>query len=181
MTARQPGEGRQGAKVSPETGTMWRRQRNQRLPFSISLQHRTPMGEISLGKIRKKPAQQYEVLLSGEFWGAHDFWTEYLCMERNPDGSIALTSRARQILAEAGRYRKRGWLPATIRRKEVLGVFVVFGGGGGFGWGGGGWGGGGGGCLCGGVGFVGCCLVIGGWLGFGGWGGGVGPAVFAGR
>ena len=24
MTARQPGEGRQGAKVSPETGTMWR-------------------------------------------------------------------------------------------------------------------------------------------------------------
>ena len=24
MTAQQPGEGRQGAKVSPETGTMWR-------------------------------------------------------------------------------------------------------------------------------------------------------------
>ncbi len=121
MTARQPGEGRQGAKVSPETGTMWRRQCNQRLPFSISLQPARPFGEISLGKIRKKPAQQYEVLLSGEFWGAHDFWTEYLCMDRNKDGSITLTSRSREILAESGRYRKRGWLPATIRRKEVWG------------------------------------------------------------
>jgi hypothetical protein len=74
-----------------------------------------------LGKTRKKLAQQYEVLLSGEFWGAHDFWTEYLCMERNKDGNIAPTSRSRQILAEARRYQKRGWLPATIRRKEVWG------------------------------------------------------------
>ena len=41
-----------------------------------------------MGKARKKKAQPYEVLISGEFWGAHDFWTEYLCMERNPDGSI---------------------------------------------------------------------------------------------
>ena len=72
-----------------------------------------------MGKRRK--AEQYEVLLEGEFWGAHDTWTEYLCMERNKDGSITLTSRARQILAEAGRYKERGWLPATIRRKEVWG------------------------------------------------------------
>jgi hypothetical protein len=97
------------------------RQRNQRLPSSISPQHRTPIGGISVGKTRKKTAQQYEILLSGEFYGAVDSWTEYLCLARNPDGSITLTSRARQILAEAGRYKKRGWLPATIRRKEVWG------------------------------------------------------------
>lgn len=42
-------------------------------------------------------------------------------MQRNVNGSIVLTSRAHQILAEAYRYRERGWLPATIRRKEVLG------------------------------------------------------------
>jgi hypothetical protein len=48
MTARQPGEGRQRAKVSPETGRCGERQRNQRLPSSISLQHRTPIGEILL-------------------------------------------------------------------------------------------------------------------------------------
>jgi hypothetical protein len=74
-----------------------------------------------LGKTRKKTARQYQVLLSGEFWGAHDLWTEYLCMERNKDGSITLTSRSRQFLAEAGRYKERGGLPATIRRKEVWG------------------------------------------------------------
>ena len=73
-----------------------------------------------MGKTRKK-AEKYVVLLNGEFWGAHDTWTEYLCMERNKDGTITLTSRARQILAEAGRYKERGWLPATIRRKEVWG------------------------------------------------------------
>ena len=77
-------------------------------------------GEIPLGKTRKK-AEQYEVLLSGEFYGAVDSWTEYLCVARNPDGSITLTSRARQILAEAGRYKERGWLPETIRRKDVWG------------------------------------------------------------
>jgi hypothetical protein len=36
--------------------------------------------------------------------------TEYLCMDRNKDGSITLTSRAREILAESGRYRKMGCL-----------------------------------------------------------------------
>ena len=39
----------------------------------------------------------------------------------NKDGCVTLTSRAREILAEAGRYKERGWLPATIRRKEVWG------------------------------------------------------------
>jgi hypothetical protein len=69
----------------------------------------------------KKAAQQYDVLLEGEFYGFVDSWTEYLCMERNKDGSITLTSRAHQILAEAGRYKERGWLPETIRGKEVAG------------------------------------------------------------
>ena len=40
-----------------------------------------------MGKTRKK-AEQYEILLSGEFYGAVDSWTEYLCLARNPDGSI---------------------------------------------------------------------------------------------
>jgi hypothetical protein len=121
MTARQPGEGRQGAKVSPETGTMWRTTAQPTAAFLDLPSAPHANGGISLGKTRKKPAQQHQVLLSGEFWGAHDFWTEYLCMERKKDGSITLTSRARQILAEAGQYKKRGRLPATIRRKEVWG------------------------------------------------------------
>ena len=44
MTARQPGKGRQGAKVSPETGTMWRTTAQPTAPSSNSLQHRTPIG-----------------------------------------------------------------------------------------------------------------------------------------
>jgi hypothetical protein len=74
-----------------------------------------------LGKARKRAAQEFDVLLKGEFHGFHDIWTEYLCLARNADGSITLSSRSREILAEAGRY-KRGWLPATIRRKEVWGL-----------------------------------------------------------
>jgi uncharacterized membrane protein (UPF0136 family) len=74
-----------------------------------------------LGKTRKKPARQRRVLLSGEFWGAHYFWTQYLCVEGNKEGSITLTSRALQIVAEAGRYKERGWLPTAIRRKQVWG------------------------------------------------------------
>jgi hypothetical protein len=74
-----------------------------------------------LGKTRKRAAQKFDVLLKAEFYGFHDSWTEYLCLARNPDGSITLTSRAREILAEAGRYKQRGWLPGTIRRKDVWG------------------------------------------------------------
>jgi hypothetical protein len=120
MTARQPGEGRQGAKVSPATGTMWRTTAQPMAAFLDLPSAPGVQGEIPLGKTRRK-AEQYEILLSGEFYGAVDTWTEYLCLARNPDGSITLTSRARQILAEAGRYKERGWLPATIRRKEVWG------------------------------------------------------------
>jgi len=74
-----------------------------------------------LGRARKKTAQQFDVLLEGEFYGFVDSWTEYLCMERNKDGSITLSSRAYEILAEAYRYKERGWLPETIQRKEVVG------------------------------------------------------------
>ena len=51
-----------------------------------------------MGKTQKKTAQQYEILLSGEFYGFVDSWTEYLCLARNPDGSINVTIRAREIL-----------------------------------------------------------------------------------
>jgi len=74
-----------------------------------------------MGKARKKPARQYEALLDGEFYGLVDSWTEHLCLARNPDCST-LTSRSHQILAEAYRYEERGWLPETIRGKEVGGV-----------------------------------------------------------
>ena len=74
-----------------------------------------------MGKKRKKAARQFEVLISGEFSSAHGSWTEYLCMARNPDGSITLTSRSREILAEAAECRKNGWVPATIGRKRVWG------------------------------------------------------------
>jgi hypothetical protein len=79
------------------------------------------MEETSVGKTRKKTAEQFQVILSSEFYGSHDSWTEYLCLARNPDGSITLTSRAREILAEAGRYREKDYLPAAIKRKEVWG------------------------------------------------------------
>ena len=48
-----------------------------------------------MGKTRKKSAAAVRGPASGEFSGAHDFWTEYLCIERKKDGSITLTSRAR--------------------------------------------------------------------------------------
>jgi hypothetical protein len=121
MTARQPGEGRQGAKVSPETGTMWRTTAQPTAAFLDLPSAPHAQGETSLGKTPKKTEEQFEVLLSGEFYGATDSWAEYLCLARNPDGSITLTSRAREILAEAARYKEKDYLPATIRRKDVWG------------------------------------------------------------
>ena len=56
-------------------------------------------------KTRKK-AEQYEVLLSGEFWG-HDIWTEYLCMERNQDGRITTYSSTYGAAAVIGYQRRR--------------------------------------------------------------------------
>ena len=121
MTARQPGEAAKVPRSARKRGRCGKRQRNQWLPSSTSLQHRTPTGELRLGKTRKKTTPQFEVLITGEFYGSVDSWTEYLCLARNGDGSITLSSRSREILAEAAKYRKRGWLPTTIRRKEVSG------------------------------------------------------------
>ena len=72
-----------------------------------------------MNKTRKATTQQIEILISEKFYGVLDTWTEYLCLAQNPDGSITLSSRSREILAEAARYKKNGWLPATIRRKAA--------------------------------------------------------------
>jgi hypothetical protein len=82
-----------------------------------------PTEELRLGKARKK-TPQFEVLIAGDFYGS----VEYLCLARNADGSVTPSSRSREILAEAARYRERDRLPATIRGKEVSridGDFVV--------------------------------------------------------
>ena len=44
-------------------------------------------------------SESYRVLASMEFHGAIDAWTEYLCLETHPDGSITLTSRSQEVLA----------------------------------------------------------------------------------
>jgi hypothetical protein len=75
-----------------------------------------------LGKASRKTTQKFEVLTAGDFYGSVDRWTEYLCLARNADGSITLSSRSREILAEAPRYRERGWLPTAIRRRAVWGL-----------------------------------------------------------
>ena len=128
MTARQPGEAAKVPRSARKRGRCGERQRNPWLPPSISLQYRTPTGELRLGKARKKTIPQFEVLTAGDFYGSVDSWTEYLCLARNADGSITLSNRSREILAEAARYRERDRLPATIRGKEVSridGDFVV--------------------------------------------------------
>jgi hypothetical protein len=57
------------------------------------------MEERPLGKIRKKTTTQFEVLFAGDFYGFVHGWTEYLCLGRNADSSITLSSRWREILA----------------------------------------------------------------------------------
>jgi hypothetical protein len=49
------------------------------------------MENPSLGKTRKKMAPQFDVLISSEFYGAHDSWTEYLRY-------IAFAAEPRQLL-----------------------------------------------------------------------------------
>lgn len=46
-----------------------------------------------------------EILLSAEFSGMPDIWTEHLCLERHTNGSITLSSRGRAVLAEVRQYR----------------------------------------------------------------------------
>jgi hypothetical protein len=52
--------------------------------------------------MRKREKEEYEVVAQGKFSGFVDEWTEYLCLARNRDGSIALSSRSREILACVG-------------------------------------------------------------------------------
>jgi hypothetical protein len=47
---------------------------------------------------RVREARMIAMVILGplEFHGAIDPWTEYLCMERLPDGSLELSSRSRE-------------------------------------------------------------------------------------
>src|SRR5262249_45656558 len=54
MTARQPGEAAKVPRSARKRGRCGERQRNQRLPSSISLQHRTPIGGIFSGQNSKE-------------------------------------------------------------------------------------------------------------------------------
>ena len=50
--------------------------------------------------MEKKKGGEPEVILIAEFSGAHDAWVEHLCIERNADGTISLSSRSHAALAE---------------------------------------------------------------------------------
>ena len=58
-----------------------------------------------------------EILLMAEFDGAIDTWSEFLCIQRNDDGTITLSSRSRPILAEVSAYEDdegKVTLPETV-------------------------------------------------------------------
>src|SRR5438128_1728911 len=108
-------------------GTMWQIAAINGVAF-VAVPLRVPRrGESDFMPRAKKrdKSTEFEILLSGGFWGAHDFWTERLCMERHPNRSVTLSSRSNEILAEAGRYidewGHRKSLPRTINRKAVVG------------------------------------------------------------
>lgn len=71
------------------------------------------------------------VLAKAEFCGAIDCWTEFLCLQENPDGTITLSSCSRKMLAEARDYSDEDGeqsLPEYIDGERVWGVdgdFVV--------------------------------------------------------
>ncbi len=44
----------------------------------------------------------YRILLEGEFHGAIDAWTEYLCLEIMPGGRVTITSRSAELLMGEG-------------------------------------------------------------------------------
>jgi hypothetical protein len=74
------------------------------------------------GCVVKKKSAKYEILISAEFSGALDIWTEYLCVQRHRNGSITLSSRSSEILAEACDYQDEDGnedLPALINGKKV--------------------------------------------------------------
>lgn len=43
-----------------------------------------------------------KIVASQEFSGWSDTWTEYLCIERAPDGQITISSRSNVVLGEVG-------------------------------------------------------------------------------
>jgi hypothetical protein len=45
-----------------------------------------------------------EILLVAEFSGMLDAWPEHLCIEKNADGTITLSSRSHPVLAEVGKF-----------------------------------------------------------------------------
>ena len=65
-----------------------------------------------------------EVLAADEFHGFLDSWTEYLCLEEHGDGSISLSSRSREYLAERSEYvdeDDKEHIPAEIDGQRVWG------------------------------------------------------------
>jgi hypothetical protein len=66
----------------------------------------------------------FEILLVGEFYGAHDGWDEYLCLGLNEDGTVTLSSRRYDALAEVQEYIDEDGeehLPEMIEGKTVSG------------------------------------------------------------
>ena len=57
------------------------------------------------------------ILLVAEFGGALDTWSEFLCLERNADGTVTLSSRS-QILGDvpSSRMTKKGEAARSYRR-----------------------------------------------------------------
>jgi hypothetical protein len=45
-----------------------------------------------------------EILLMAEFSGILDAWSEFLCIERNADGTVTLSSRSHPALAEVAKF-----------------------------------------------------------------------------
>jgi hypothetical protein len=65
-----------------------------------------------------------EILLVAEFSGALDAWPEHLCIERNTDGTITLSSRSRAIIGEVSQYMDDDGeviLPEAIDGQRVFG------------------------------------------------------------
>ncbi len=108
MTARQPGLAAKVPRSARKRGRCGERQRNQRLPSSISLQHRTPTEELRWAKYQRRRHSISTFFSKASFMALLTAGPNTLGMERKKDGSITLTSRAGQILAEAScRYGRR--------------------------------------------------------------------------
>src|SRR5690349_4529686 len=68
------------------------------------------------------PLRAFEILLSDTWAGVHDLWEEYLCIEQNADGTVTLSSRAHEGLAETFEYTDEDGeihLPSHIEGKAV--------------------------------------------------------------